>query len=114
MVDRNGNYIDDLLEKLVDSSWVEVTSATTDSNGYATLSWTEDSPGNYTYHVVYHGRDYVYNASVSEEFNVTFTQIITGLTLSSNTSRAYVDEPVLLTARLVYDSTPLANETVYF
>ncbi len=103
-----------ILEKLVNSSWVYVTNSTTDDNGYATLTWTESSAGNYTYRVIYSGKNYVYNGSVSDTFNVSFTVVNTGLTLSANTTLTYVDNPVQLIARLVYDSTPIANETIYF
>ena len=117
LVDEKGRSIAGetvVLQKQVDTGWIDVASAVTGSDGSATLSWSEDTAGIYTYRVVYNGKDYVYNSSVSPTFTVNVSTVTTGLTLTANTTSTYINETVQLVARLVNNSEPVVGRLIIF
>ena len=101
------------LQKQTSNGWINITTNTTDTNGYLLIKWSESIAGNYTYRLYYPGKPYIYRASASIGFNVSVLKITTFLYLTSNTTSTFINETVLLTARLTNNSEPVSGETVY-
>lgn len=102
------------LLKLVNHTWILIDSKITNSYGETVLQWSEISEGNYTYKIVYEGRDRVYSYAESNIFNITIYRISTGIVLSINTSMAYVNETIMLKAHVINNVSKLVGETIIF
>ena len=96
------------------SEWVYVAENTTGSDGGVVVKWSESAASTYTYKLVYMGRDYVYNASESQNFTVTVEAQGVELNLTASPTTQFAGENVTLTARLVSNGTPVEGETIVF
>ncbi len=101
------------LQLLTSSGWVNISSASTNTSGYAVFDVSMRYAGNYTFRAYYPGSK-EYDPAVSNVVRVEYRPLPTRIILILPPSAYTVDE-VLVTARLeASDGAPLTGMPVYF
>ena len=93
-------------------TWTEIGTATTNSTGYAVLSWNEPDNGTYYYVAIYYG-DSTRQYSQSYGYAVQ-VYMRTSTTITASETNPYTMEPVTITAKLTeqVSGEPIAGEQV--
>ncbi len=94
------------------SSWSYIGSATTNSTGYATLTWSEPDNGEYYYLAIYPGDN-------KTQYTISYAHIVrvymrTNITITVSNTNPYTVEPVTVTAKLteLVDGDPIQGEPI--
>ena len=102
------------LLKLNGSEWIDIDVERTNVYGEAIFNWIEPSIGNYTYKIIYEGREGIYKYSETKPFNISIYGAITELSLTVNTSIVDINETILLRAQLLKNGAPVAGKALLF